>query len=398
MSDPVAKRYREGTHRLIPPCETLARVRPFLSKMGITRVANVTGLDTIGIPVAMAIRPNSRALAVAQGKGWDLDAAKASAVMEAIESYHAERILLPLKLASYRELQAFGHRVADVALMPPAAGGCFHAGMPLLWVEGEDWLQHENIWVPFQLVHTAYTTAMRFDLSSFAASSTGLASGNHHLEAASHAICEVIERDADFKFALLSARDQEARRVDLATVDHPQCRDLLDRCARAGVAVAVWDMTSEVGLAAFRCHIADRERNPIRRLPTAAGSGCHPVRHIAFQRALTEAAQSRLTAISGARDDMPRRDYQRWRDPDNLERQEQLVSGRGARPFPSAPSYEAESFQEDVNWELHLVRRAGFDRVILVDLTHAEFGIPVVRVLIPGMERPAGAEPRELRP
>ncbi len=394
MREPAVKHYREGTDRLIPPHETLARVRPFLPAMGITRVANVTGLDTIGIPVAMAIRPNARSISVSQGKGWDLDAAKASAVMEAIEAYHAERILLPLKLASYRELQNSGHNTVDVSTLPLAPGGCFHPDQPLLWVEGEDWLHCERVWAPFQLVHTAYTTGMRFDLSSFVASSNGLASGNHPLEAASHAICEVVERDAYFRFCLLSEMDQEARRVDLDSVDHPQCRDLLDRCAKAGTAVAVWDMTSDVGLAAFRCHIAGREDDPIRRLPAAAGSGCHPVRHVAFQRALTEAAQSRLTAISGSRDDMPRRGYQHWRDPMNLERQRELVAGLGARSFQLAPSYDAQSFQEDVDWEVSRVRDAGFERVIVVDLTRKEFGIPVVRVLIPGMERPAGREPR----
>src|ERR1700722_10126568 len=93
--NPAAKGYKSGTHRLVSPAETLARARPLLPMMGITRIANVTGLDTIGIPVMMACRPNSRSVAVTQGKGLDLDAARASAVMESIEGYHPERILHP---------------------------------------------------------------------------------------------------------------------------------------------------------------------------------------------------------------------------------------------------------------------------------------------------------------
>ena len=54
--------------------------------------------------MVIACRPNSRSLAVAQGKGLDMDSAKASAVMESVEGYHAERISLPLKLASHREM------------------------------------------------------------------------------------------------------------------------------------------------------------------------------------------------------------------------------------------------------------------------------------------------------
>src|SRR5579871_1476551 len=43
-----------GTHRLCPPEVTLARVQPFLSLMGITRVADVTWLDNLGLPVFQA--------------------------------------------------------------------------------------------------------------------------------------------------------------------------------------------------------------------------------------------------------------------------------------------------------------------------------------------------------
>ena len=87
VTDSTPKAYRCGTHRLIGPEETMARARPFLGTMGITRIANVTGLDCIGVHVAQAIRPNSRSLAVSQGKGLTLAAAKASALMESIEAY-----------------------------------------------------------------------------------------------------------------------------------------------------------------------------------------------------------------------------------------------------------------------------------------------------------------------
>lgn len=39
------KAFRNGTHRTVSPADTLARVRPLMGTMGITRVANVTGLD-----------------------------------------------------------------------------------------------------------------------------------------------------------------------------------------------------------------------------------------------------------------------------------------------------------------------------------------------------------------
>ncbi len=70
LGDSALKGFRDGTHRLIAPAETVARVRRLMPVMGITRIANVTGLDCIGIPVVMVCRPNSRSLSVSQGKGW----------------------------------------------------------------------------------------------------------------------------------------------------------------------------------------------------------------------------------------------------------------------------------------------------------------------------------------
>ena len=75
------KKYTDGTHRSRSPRETFLKIKPFLKQMGITRVANVTGLDRINIPVFAAYRPNSKSLAVSQGKGHSIDAARVKSPM-----------------------------------------------------------------------------------------------------------------------------------------------------------------------------------------------------------------------------------------------------------------------------------------------------------------------------
>jgi ribosomal protein S12 methylthiotransferase accessory factor len=380
----TAKRYTRGTHRTIPPSETLARLKPLLPQMGITRLANVTGLDTIGIPVVMSVRPLSRSLSVSQGKGLDLDSAKVSAAMESIEGYHAERVTGPLHLASYDEL-ARRHRVVDPRRLPLSGHRYFQTSLPLLWIEGDDWLHHERVWVPFQLVHTAYTTRMRWDLVGFAVSTTGLASGNHVLEAMSHALCEIVERDASARFSAMSDEARDARRLDLRTIDDADCRAVLERYHRAGINVAVWNVTSQVGLAAFECLIAERSDDPTRLLSSARGAGCHPARQVALLRALTEAAQSRLTIIAGSRDDMSRSDYAAWRDPQNQERWRSAAVDRGSVAFPNVPSVETDAFENDVALMLDAVARAGCERVVVIELTRPEIAIPVVRVIAEGL-------------
>jgi YcaO-like protein with predicted kinase domain len=341
----------------------------------------------------MACRPNSRSLAVSQGKALDLDAAKVSAAMESIEAYHAEHIRHSLQFASYIEMKG-RYRVVDVDQLVRCVDSHFHSNLPILWIEGRDWSTQEPVWAPYQMVHTAYAREWRFDLRCFQANSTGLASGNHILEAASHAICEVVERDAFRKWESVSQSVRETRRVDLDTIADPLCRDALDRFQRAGVAAAVWEVPSDTGLPVFECLIADRSIDPLRRVCAAGGAGCHTAREVALLRALTEAAQSRLTAIAGSRDDMLRHDYARWFDRKVLAEQSERASAAGTRGFSRAPTSSADSFRSDINWELEGVRAAGFPEVIVFDLAHQEFAIPVVRVLIPGMETRPREDPK----
>ena len=124
--------------------------------MGITRIANITGLDRLGIPVVMVCRPNSRSIAVSQGKGLTLDAAKASGLMESVETFHAESITRPLVLATARELDR-SHPLANIELLPRAMASRFNMDEPILWIEGRDIVGASPRWLPYEFVHTDYT-------------------------------------------------------------------------------------------------------------------------------------------------------------------------------------------------------------------------------------------------
>jgi YcaO-like protein with predicted kinase domain len=385
VDDIANKKFRCGTHRMIAPAETLARARGLFGPLGITRVANVTGLDCIGIPVVMVCRPNARSLAVSQGKGVDLDAARASGVMESIELYHAERITQPLKLATWNELR-FSHDLVPVEELPLISVSAFHPDRSLLWIQGMDLLASKPRWVPYELVHTNYTLPFPSGSGCFVMSSNGLASGNHGLEAVSHGLCEVIERDASALFRFRALEAQAALRVDLDTVADPVCRQVIDLYDRAAVSVAVWDMTSDVGVAAFRCVVLDREASLFRPLGPVEGMGCHPVREVALLRALTEAAQARLTLIAGSRDDNGRARYGRAREGALIESARERLLAPGTRAFAAAPTFESDTLEEDVARILSGLTGAGLTQAVVVDLTKPELGIPVVRVIVPGLE------------
>jgi ribosomal protein S12 methylthiotransferase accessory factor len=385
MSQPSAKHYTLDTHRSVAPGETLARVRPHLARMGITRVANVTGLDRIGIPVVMVSRPNSRSVAVSQGKGLSLISAEASGVMEAVETWHAERIALPLRYAALSDLGREA-AVVDVGRLPRVRGGRFHEDRRIMWIEGRDAARQETAWLPYEMVHTDYTRPTAPGHGCFPRSTNGLASGNQILEATCHAICELIERDATTLWHHLPSGAQDRTRLRLAGVDDPGCAEALRRLAEAGFEVAVWETTSDVGVAAFRCLIVEADGRPGH---IGIGDGCHPHRGIALLRALTEAVQTRLTYVSGARDDLLPEEFTGEAIAGKCGYARGMIRRAGEmRDFAACPHRVTEAFDDDLAWLRARLTAVGCDRVFTVDLSRPEIGMAVVRAVIPGLEAP----------
>jgi len=384
-SDPGYKDYRLGTHRAVSPAETIARVTPFLTQMGVTRVANVTGLDRLGIPVVMVVRPNSRSLAVSQGKGLDIDAAKASGLMEALETWHAERIKLPVRYATYADLRRDCTTV-DIAALPQISDSRFHDQRRMLWIEGRNLLDNGPMWVPYEMVHTDYTYPVPPGHGCFPCSTNGLASGNHPLEAACHAVCEIIERDAVSIWHHLPQQAREQTRILLDTIEDEACCEALDRLQASGMDVAVWDVTTDLGVPSFYCLITEKIGYGGH---LGAGAGCHPSRGVALVRALTEAAQTRLTYISGSRDDLLPEEFTQVGLDDKVAGARDIL-GRNppTRDFGHIPTYLADTFEADLAWLMERLGSVGIEQVVAINLTRPEIRVPVVRVVIPGLEAP----------
>jgi ribosomal protein S12 methylthiotransferase accessory factor len=370
------KVFRGSSERAVAPSETLARVAPLLSRFGITRVANVTGLDRIGVPVYQAIRPNARSLSVSQGKGVDAASSKVSAIMEAIELSYAERPTLPLRLGAYDELAAEG--AADPMELPLSRPSAYRVGHPLLWAPASDVSSDGDAWVPFELVHACATAP--------------LIAGSGCFVRSTHGLCEVVERDALALFAARSAEFRDAERLDLDTVADATCREALARFDRAEFSAFAWNVTSDVGIPAVHVLLADRSREAaLNPSPSALGSGCHPVAATALLRALTEAAQGRLGVIAGSRDDLTRTRYAAMQSSLADERFRREAERAGLRNFRELPSFEADSVEGDLAHVLARLAAVGCPRVLAVDLSGDDVPFVVVRVVVPGLEGPSNS-------
>ena len=366
---------RYGTHRAATPAATLCRIKPLLARAGITRLADVTGLDWVGLPVYQAIRPNSRNLSVSQGKGLTRAQAKVSALMESLETFHAERIDQPGVWATVGEMR---RTLAYDPYTLPLAEPCYLTdATPLAWVAATDLLTGAPTWVPRVLCELDVALQERWYVPLFLASSNGLASGNTVTEALLHGLYEVIERDTLWRCA--ETRLAPERSVALDSIAPRLARRVLDRFAAAGLRTHVADLTGPTGLPCFEVWLDHPEAPSLY-----GGSGCHPSRLTALLRALTEAAQSRLTYIAGSRDDVAREAYHHARSPSGAPPRPPFPD-ESRRRFAEVPSFPTAASQELLREVVGRVRRMTGQSPVAVDLRRPEFGLPVAFVVAPGL-------------
>jgi ribosomal protein S12 methylthiotransferase accessory factor len=378
-----------GTVRARSAEETLERIKPRIPQFGITRVASVTGLDVLGVPVWMAVRPLARSLTVSQGKGITDALAYISAVMESIEMHHAEHWDATGPVVSLGE--AFqDHRFASPAALSLRSDANITDATAVRWVEGQDLVSGKPAFLPKELLDLDFRMK-RGQAPVFLSSSNGLASGNTRTEAIVHGLCEVIERDQSCLWQIEQslAPDPCARMVQLDTIDDAICRQQIEVCRRANLDIWVWYCTYDIGLPVFACTIADRG-NATFYPQRASGYGCHPVAGIALSRAITEAIQSRLTHISGVRDDVT---WARYRndiactDRSNLlafEKMARMVPALSYKSLPTAPRFAA--MEDALGYILERLAEVSLRQAIVIDLKSHMDDFAFVYVCVPGLE------------
>lgn len=359
--------------RLVGADAMAARIAPMLAPAGVTRLARLTGLDSAGVEVFAAIRPAARSLAAAGGKGLTRAAARLSAAMEALEVHHAERPALRLHLATASELP----NALDIARLPRRRA----VAEPLLWAEGASLEDAAPVLLPFPLLHACWLDEGGPAESGLFESTNGLASGSHPVEAALHGLCELIERDALALFARLPEPARAARRMRAGALPGP-VGALADALEARGFALTLWEASSDIAVPVFFCALSETARP---RAPSGFGGGCAPDPETAALRAIAEAAQTRLVAISGTREDVGPAIFSPMARARFGWARAQGAGGRDWAP----PGCAHPCLRETLRAVVGASRAAGVGRIGAVALADAP-GFSVVRVVAEGLEPPPG--------
>lgn len=378
--------YFKGTHRVIAPEKTIEINEDKLKTAGITRIADITDLDRIGLPIYTAIRPTAEdgAVSIYGGKGITKDHARASAMMEGFERYSAERHESDeTTIATLEEISSKGNYINPESLnLPKDFKKQNLDSMKLEWSIAKDIISDEEYFVPTNAIYHPYIHSEDSE-SLFKSNTNGLASGNILEEAILHGIFEVIERDA---WSIFELTHKNYSQIDLDSIESDIVNDTIDKFESKGIKIKLMDFTADINVPTIAASADDTVTRDAGLL--TLGMGTHLDPEVAILRALTEVAQSRATQINGAREDTVRADFAREAGYERMKRINKYYFREEDEKI-ALSSIENKS-TTSINRDLEIVKDElianDIDKILYHDLTRPELDVSVVRVIIPEME------------
>jgi thioglycine synthase len=416
--------------------DTLTEIIPLCSKIGVTRISDITYMDRLYIPNYSAILPGTQdVIWVYSGKGTTKSNAKAGALMEAIERYsslsssHREDFIQ----GTYLELsESYNNVLHPAEVVELIAQKYNDKDAKMDFLDGFDLLASEKVLVPAENAIYRYSPKHPAVRAYSHFHTNGLASGNVFEEAICHALCEVIERDAvsiadlcasSIPYTILekiivSLKNREEGGypvtgipaedkfvddssifpdVDISeiTEEFEPIKQLVKKFTDARIPLLIKDITQkDIGIPTFVASSIEWITHDYGYF--AKGFGTHPDARIALIRAITEASQTRAVNIQGARDDLKKIQYKvndeiynrKWQfmpassSPTN----EKSNNSKNTIKFSEIKTHMNEDILDDINLILYSLKKGGLKRAIIVDLTSPNIGIPVVRAIVPGLE------------
>lgn len=408
--------------------DTLTKIIPLCQKIGVTRVSDITYMDKLYIPNYTAVLPGTEdSIWVYSGKGVTGAHAQVSALMESIERYSSLGSTCSKHIiqGTYSQLRkSHGNVLHPDEVVEPVEQAFSYKNSTADFFKGYDLINNTEVLVPIQLVLSRYSPKSPAVRVFSYSHTNGLASGNVLEEAVCHALCEVIERDAasiadlcasSIPYTILertmsSFSDiMNYRTIQLINdrfVDDPSIfpevdisgvvkelrpiGSLVKRFINFGIPLLIKEITQhDIGIPTFVASSSEWLNNEYGLF--AKGYGAHPDARVALLRAITEMSQTRAGNIQGARDDLRRINYaendelykRRWQFM-STSSPSKIIGKR--KVFSEVESFERYDILDDIKLILNHLKKAGLNRVLIVDLTHPSIGIPVVRAIVPGLE------------
>jgi ribosomal protein S12 methylthiotransferase accessory factor len=368
------KGYTYDLDKLLPPEQTIARVKKRLAGLDLQILQETRRIDTgrLDIPVyisllgvdAQRVVPTRKQM----GKGATPSQAEASALMELVERFSFFTFIeeAPKELAWPRELegQALPFRYLARSLFddsPEAAAAArLYDDWPLYFVPATNLTAGRPVWLP---VHWFYL------IEEY----NGPAAGNCLEEAVLQGLCEVVERHVG---SVISHERRPTPAIDPDSATDPAARELIAKFTRNGIKLFIRDFTLDTGIPTVGVFAYDPATFPEKsELIFTAGTTTSPEKSLS--RALTEVAQlaGDFHTRTSYRPTLPK--YA------TLEEAAYLTAPGPLKPLQSLPDLSHTNLAEEIRRCLAALSGLGLE-VLAVDVTHPALNIPAVYILIPG--------------
>ena len=380
MSDAPAETRKELRDRVATAINALSSAE-LRERFGISRVANLTGLDAIGLPVYSCVRALSATVSIHSGKGLEALASRAGAIIEAIEFEVAENPRGPFKIANAVQIPA-DDRLELVDCFPSRAS-TVNDMIPLAWEEMTNVSNGTSKLVPSDLIWMVNRIRDQ-PLLYLQMGSNGLASGATLEDAILSGLYEIIERDAwSLHQWMLDVHGVLPKRTPLIDLP-PRLETVVRRIEAAKVRLHLFDITTDYRVSVFSAVLLDLNGNVAG---TFGGFGCHLSAEIAAIRAITEAAQARCCYISGARDDLFRRQFLLMKRMDQQKLDKMFEELPPGSPLSDYRVTHFSDVRTELRYLLKLVRQFGVSEVFVKDMGSVLDGLlHIVRVFSPQCE------------
>jgi YcaO-like protein with predicted kinase domain len=371
--------YTDNGNRAVKATTALRRIMPVLSAAGVSRLAEISQLTRGNFPVFQSSRPEILFHSSvgqntgAQGKGRTLAQAKISCAMETLENVCME----PRNERLIRNTYAFLRR--QHAVLPPWLFALQRgvakpaATEPFVWTQALLLPNREPVLVPAEHVYFPFLPRDYGTRPTFTSTSNGVAAGSTYLEAAIHALYEVIERHYYGLWDTGKIRARAFMSSELDAVPHVrQFRHATQ--AEFEMEVPALRVPRMKNLPMCVCWLLRRDGTWLY------GSGCASLFNTAILRAVSEATQAWAVLASGAREDLSQQatvtSLKNFPAMQTLTRKEYLKTTLN-RQF--------DDLREEYRFLVSWLKSVGFPMIVIANLTRNGLNVPVVKAIVPGL-------------
>ncbi|MGH7801227.1 MAG: TOMM precursor leader peptide-binding protein [Thermodesulfobacteriota bacterium] len=328
------------------------------------------------------------------GTGETFEAAKCSALAEAIERYCCESRSENIT-ATYREVKKHAMNPRDVALYSESQYSQenfhwkrFSEDSKISWTPGFNLITKEALLVPTDFVYTGYG---QDELCS--ETSNGAAAHTSKVEAILRGIFELIERDG---IMIMWFNRLPMPKISSDTLP-PEMFSMVKKVNDFGFDVIIQNITTDLEIPAFCVFLVNR----LKKKPAMiSGAGCHINPKIAIMKGLREAVRfftdylshperyEQIKTLSFDEIRSPLEHGELYYDPEMLKHLDFMIDSNNYQNLSEIKDLSKKDPKENLRLCLDIFRKKKMD-VIAVDCTSVDIvntGLYVVKIIIPGMQ------------